>query len=187
MSAVLVSGAAAHVSEVANALRAHGASVTEVVDRSTLPEVCAAAGAGAFDSYIQLPQNFQAQGETAIRRVHDFYAGGVLGRFLALAAALPSLTSDARVTFVLGQLPPEVGSVDDREARESLTRVLAHAAQADADGKLTVRLVSAGCGPDEIASIALGLGPSKHEVDRLADARYPEWRMEMLSLAFVQT
>ena len=188
MASVLVSGAAAHVTDVAQVLRAHGASVTEVTDLSQLPAVCADAGPRAFDSYVQLPQAFQVQGATAVHRVHHFYASGVLARFTALAAALPALTSEARVIFVLGQLPPEVASTNDREARQALTRVLAQAAQADADGKLTIRVLTVGCKPDEIASIALGTAPvTRERMDRLAEMSYPEWRMEMLSLAFVQT
>jgi hypothetical protein len=121
---VLVSGAAAHVAEVAVQLRARAADVTEVTDLADVPAVCAAAGPHTFDSYVQLPATFRVTGATAVLRVHHFYAEGVLARFTALAAALPSLTTEARVTFVLGTLPPEAASSDDREARRALTRVL---------------------------------------------------------------
>src|SRR5205823_12430359 len=114
MAAVLVSGAQGLVAEVARALRERGAEVTEVTDLETMPQVCAAAGAGAFDSYVQLPAKFAVQGDTTVQRVHHFYAGGVLARFTTLAGALPALANAARVTFVLGQMPPDVATADDR-------------------------------------------------------------------------
>jgi hypothetical protein len=189
MTSVLVSGAAERVAQVAQALRARGADVTEVTDLENVPAACAAAGPGAFDSYIQLPADFEVKGDTAIRRVHHFYAEGVLARFTALAAALPSLTPSARLTFVLGTLPPEAASSDDREARRALTRVLAHAARADTpDGHLTVRVLDAGAAPDQIGQVAIGLDPARQELmDRLAELSYADWRVELLGLAAVQT
>jgi hypothetical protein len=186
---VLVSGAERHVGEVAAALRDRGADVTEVADLDDVPAVCAAAGAGAFDSYIQLPATFQVRGESAIRRVHHFYAEGVLARFTALDAAMPSLTPDARVTFVLGTLPSEAATADDREARRALTRVLGHAARADnPDGHLTLRILDAGATPAEIAQVALGLDPQRQELmERLADLSYADWRVELLGLAVMDT
>jgi hypothetical protein len=186
---VLVSGAERQVGEVAAALRARGARVTEVTDLADVPAVCAAAGSAAFDSYIQLPASFQVRGETAVRRVHHFYAEGVLARFAALDAALPALTPDARVTFVLGTLPPEAATADDREARRALTRVLGHAACADnPDGHLTMRVLDAGAAPTEIAQIALGLDPGRQDLmERLADLSYADWRVELLGLAAVET
>jgi hypothetical protein len=189
MTSVLVSGAADHVAEVGRALRARDADVTEVTDLDDVPAACAAAGPATFDSYVQLPATFQIKGDTAIRRVHHFYADGVLARFTALAAALPSLTPGARLTFVLGTLPPEVATSDDREARRALTRVLTQAARADTpDGHLTVRVLDVGAAPDEIAQIAVGLDPARQEVmDRLSDLSYADWRVELLGLAAVQT
>jgi hypothetical protein len=186
VASVLVSGAPAHVGEVARALRDRKANLTEVAD---LPAVCAAAGAWAYDSYVQLPAQFEARGDTAIQRVHRFYANGVLARFVALDAALPALTPDARVTFVLGTLPSEAATSDDREARQALTRVLAQAARADTpDGHLTVRVLDAGTVPDEIAQVALGLDPARQElIDRLGELSYADWRVELLGLAFVET
>jgi hypothetical protein len=189
MTSVLVSGAADHAAAVGRALRDRGAEVTEVTDLDDVPAVCAEAGRGAFDSYVQLPANFQVSGDTAIRRVRHFYAEGVLARFTALAAALPSLTPDARLTFVLGTLPPDAATPDDQEARRALTRVLAQAARADApEGHLAVRVLDAGATPDEIGQVAIGLDPARHELmERLADLSYADWRVELLGLAAVQT
>jgi hypothetical protein len=189
MAAVLVSGAAGFVSEVADALRAHGAEVTEVTDLAEVPAVCAAAGPGAFHSYVQLPATFTVHGDTAVHRVHHFYADGVLARFPALAGALPALASSSRVTFVLGQLPVEVATADDREARRALVRVLGHAARADTpDGELAVRILDTGSTPDEIALVALGRDPARVGLlDQLNDMSYEDLRIEMLGLISAET
>jgi hypothetical protein len=189
MAAVLVSGAAGLVSQVAEALRAHGAEVTEVTDLDEVPAVCAAAGAGAFHSYVQLPAAFTVYGDTAVHRVHHFYADGVLARFPALAGALPAFTPASRVTFVLGQLPVEVATDDDREARRALVRVLGYAARADSrHGSLAVRILDTGSTPEEIALVALGRDPTRAgPLDRLNDMSYEDLRIEMLGLVSVET
>jgi hypothetical protein len=186
-----VSGAAAHVDDVAAALRRRDADVTCVTDLADLPAVCAAAGPRVFDSYVQLPSTFEASGDTAIQRVHHFYAHGVLARFTGLDAAVPSLALNARLTFVMGQLPPEAATPDDREARQSLTRVLAHAARADrreGEGELTVRFLAAGTAADDVAYVAMGGDFARRQLmDRLADLPYADWRVELLGLATMET
>jgi hypothetical protein len=189
MVAVLVTGAVQHVADVAGALRSQGAEVTEVVDLQAVPAVCARAGGDAFDSYVQLPAAFDMRGDTAIDRVHHFYGRGVLARFPALAGALGSLKSPARVTFVLGQLPADAARADDREARRALVRVLTDAARADfADGELIVRVRDVGATPEEIALTALGRDEVVPEpVEELDRASYAEWRVELLGSASMQT
>jgi hypothetical protein len=189
MPSVLVSGVAAHVAEVARALRARGADVTEVVAIADMQRVCAELPPARLDAYVQLAASFQASGDTAIRRVHHFYANGVLARFAALDAALPALAPAARVVFVLGVLPPEVATEYDREARRALTRVLGHAARADSpDGRLTVRVLESGAAADEISQVALGLDPARQELmAKLDELSYADWRVELLGLAMVET
>jgi len=189
MAAVLLSGAAGLVGQVADALRAHDAEVTEVTDLDKVPAVCAAAGPGAFGSYVQLPATFAVHGDTAVRRVHHFYADGVLARFPALAGALPALAPSSRVTFVLGQLPVEVATADDREARRALVRVLGHAARADTpNGALAVRILDTGSTPEQIALVALGRDPAREALlDQLGDMSYEDLRIEMLGLVSVDT
>ena len=186
---VLVSGTTELVDQVAGALRRRDARVTAVTDLEDLPAVCAAAGPEAFDSYVQLPSTFAARGDTAIQRVHHFYANGVLARFGALDATVPALSPTARLTFVMGQLPPEAATPDDREARQSLTRVLAHAARADRrDGELTVRFLAAGTAADDVAYVALGGDFARRQLmDRLAELPYADWRVELLGLATMET
>jgi hypothetical protein len=187
--AVLVSGIATLVTQVAAALRGRGADVVEITDVSDSAAVSAACAGKTFDSYVQLAETFEFHGDTAIERVRHFYANGVLNRFTVLTAVLPALTPTAYVTFVLGHLPPEVATDDDREARRALTRVLSHAARADTpDGHLTVRIRDANAAPDEIAQVALGLDPNRQEtMDRLDELSYADWRVELLGLASVET
>jgi hypothetical protein len=189
---VLISGNAVQVSEVADELRSRGAVVTEVADLDLLPGACSAAGPAAFDSYVQLPATFTVRGDTAIHRVHHFYADGVLARFPALAAVLPALKPAGRVTFVLGHLPPEVSTPEDREARQVLVRVLGHAARADAGeddgGALGVRMLDSGSTPRQVATVALGGDPARDQLRaRLADMSYEEWRVELMGLVSVET
>jgi hypothetical protein len=193
MAAVLVSGAEGHVSLVADELRGHGAEVTEVVELDKVPAVCGDAGADAFDSYVQLPATFEVRGPSAVERVHHFYAEGVLARFPALAGALPALKPNARVTFVLGQLPVDAARSDDRDARRALVRVLADAACADfTDGGLGVRILDADSSPAQIALVALGRDPAREELydelrRRFDETHYADWRVELLGLASVHT
>jgi hypothetical protein len=189
MTTVLVSGAEKQVADVAGELRRRGAEVTQVVDLDQLPEVCGAAGAAAFDSYVQLPSTFDMQGDTVIDRVHHFYADGVLARFPALGAAVPALTDRARIIFVLGVLPAEVASDDDRNARRSLTQVLAHAAHAESpQATYAVQVLDADTTIPDVASAALGEGSrSQQLLDRLSDLDYADWRVEILGLVAIDT
>jgi hypothetical protein len=189
MTSVLVSGAEQQAVPLAEALRARGAEVTTVVDLADMASACEHAGASAFDTYVQLSSTYEMRGETVVDRVHHFYAEGVLARFSALGSALPTLTSDGSITFVLGHLPAEVASSDDRDARLSLTKVLAHAARADApDSTLAVRVLESGATVEEIAAAALGeVSSSRQVVERLADLDYADWRVEVLGLAALET
>jgi hypothetical protein len=186
---VLVSGRADLVDPVARALRAGDAEVTAVVDLEDMPSVCAAAGVAAFDSYIQLPSTFVPRGETVIQRVHHFYAGGVLARFVALDLALPALSRSGRISFVLGTLPPEAASPNDRDARHALTRVLAQAARADAgDARLAIRVLDAGTPVEDVVFVALGGDLERREMrEQLDRMTYADWRVELLGLVAVET
>lgn len=188
MTHILVSGAASLVESVSQALHAQGADVTGISDLADIPAACADAGKSAFDAYVQLPATFQVEGKTAIARVHHFYAAGVLARFTALDAAMPSLMPGARLTFVLGVLPREAATEDDRDARRALTRVLSHAARADlAGGQLTVRMLDSGTPPDEIAQVALGRRPGPESFTARADLSYDDWRVEVMGLFAMET
>jgi hypothetical protein len=187
MTSVLVSGEENHVAEVADALRRRGASVTEVTDLANVPDACQKAGDGAFDCYVQLAAAFRVEGDSAVQRVHHFYANGVLARFTALDAARDALASPASVVFVLGTLPREVTTDDDRQARRALTGVLGQAARSDADGELTVRVLEADTEADRIAALALGQTPPPREERRPAEMSLEDWRVELMSVVLVET
>jgi hypothetical protein len=187
MPRYLVSGIAELVSDVAAVLREHDAEVVEVDDIDDVPRACAEAGPGAFDGYIQLPATFTVQGDTAVNRVHHFFGEGVLARFPAVAAALPALKPNARLTFVTGVLPADVSTDDDVAARSALIRILGHAARADAVDGIRVTSLSSGSTPKEIALAALGRGSAAGAVAALSDEDYTEWRMELLGMMWAET
>jgi hypothetical protein len=187
MPRYLVSGIPALVSDVAAVLQEHGNDVVQVGDIADVPRVCADAGKDAFDGYVQLPASFTVQGETAIQRVHHFFAEGVLARFPAVEAALDALRPDARITFVLGVLPAEVSTQDDVAARAALVRILGHAARADSAAGLRMEVLDAGSTPKEIALTALGRSAQRPPVSELSDESYGEWRMELLGIVWAET
>jgi hypothetical protein len=183
MARFLVSGKAELAADVAAALRAEGADPVEVGDLDALARVCASAGPRAFDGYVQLPARFTVEGSSAVERVRHYISGGILARFTAVAAVLPTLVPNARITFVTGALPPEVSTEDEATARRALVRVLGHAARADAPDGLRVDVLSPTSAPKEIALTALGRNP-KWEALAAADPdlSYTDWRDEVLGL-----
>jgi hypothetical protein len=186
MPRYLVSGIADLVSDVAAVLRENGADVVEVDDLADVPRACAEAGPASFDGYVQLPATFTVQGDTAVQRVHHFFAEGVLARFPAVAAALPSLTPDARLTFVTGVLPQDVSTEDDVAARAALLRILGQAAQADAANGLRVSTVGSGATAKDIALTALGRSSNADSFTSDPD-EYSEWRIELLGMMWAET
>ena len=178
----LISGIPALVGDVAAVLRENGSTAVEVPDIADVPRSCAEAEQ-LFDGYVQLPATFTVSGDSAVARVHHFFADGVLARFPAVAAALPTLANDARLTFVTGVLPPDVSTEDDVEARAALVRVLSRAARADGPAGLRVSMLGSESTPKEIALTALGRSP---EWEALADdvdgTSYADWRVELLGM-----
>jgi hypothetical protein len=187
MPRYLVSGIAELVSDVAAVLREHEAEVVEVDDIDDVPRACAEAGPGAFDGYVQLPASFTVQGDTAVTRVHHFFADGVLARFPAVAAALPSLKPEARLTFVAGVLPRDVSTEDDVAARAALLRILGHAAQADASNGLRICTLGSGATAKDIALTAMGRNSDRGAFTTEPDESYDEWRIELLGMMWAET
>jgi hypothetical protein len=187
MPRYLVSGIAELVADVAAVLREHNAEVVTVDDIADVPGVCAEAGPEAFDGYVQLPASFTVQGGTAVARVHHFFAEGVLARFPAVSAALPTLKPEARLTFVTGVLPGDLSTENDVAARAALVRILGQAAQADAANGLRVCTLGSGASPKEIALTALGRNSDARSLSTASDESYAEWRMELLSVMWAET
>jgi hypothetical protein len=185
---VLVSGAPDRIEAVSKVLRAQDCTVVEVDDLDRVPQACAEAGEGAFDAYIQMPAAFAIEGGTALERLHHFYVKGVLARFPAMNAAVPALKPGARVTVVAWQLPAEVATDDDIEARRALYRVLAHGAQADAGDDLVVRVLGSSTSPEDIVAAALGREHARTtSVESLSAVSYADWRVELLGLVSIES
>ena len=183
----LVSGIPELAAQVAGALRENGSTAVEVGDIADVPRACAEADR-AFDGYVQLPATFTVAGDTAVDRIHHFFSDGVLARFPAITAALPVLAPEARITFVMGILPPEVSTEDDVSARASLVRVLGHGARADGPDGLRISLLGSGSTPKEIALTALGRNPEWEAVtEGFAGGSYADWRVELLGLMSAET
>jgi hypothetical protein len=185
---VLVSGAPERIAPVSQILRAQDCTVVEVDDLANVPAACKEAGENAFDAYLQLPAAFGIEGSTALERLHHFYVQGVLARFPAMNAAVPSLKPGGRVTVVAWQLPAEVATDDDIDARRALFRVLAHAAQADAGDDVAVRVLGSSTSPEDI--VAAGLGKESIRptaIESLSGVSYADWRVELLGLVSVES
>jgi hypothetical protein len=179
----LISGIAAVGSDVTAALMAEGSTAVRVDDIADVAGVCATAGPGTFAGYIQLPATFTVSGETAVDRVQNFFSDGVLARFSAVGAALPTLADGACITFVLGVLPPEVSTDDDVAARAALVRVLGRAARADGPPDLHVSMLGSGVSAREIALTALGRNAEPAmPADDPDDGSYADWRVELLGM-----
>ena len=186
MPRFLVSGIPALVSDVSAALQDNGSDAVQVGSIADVPKACADAGPEGFDGYIQLPATFTVEGDTAIQRVHHFFAEGVLARFAAVEAALGVMRPDGRITFVMGVLPADVSTQDDVDARAALVRVLGHAARADVGAALRLDVLESGSTPKEIALTALGRGSERQPVAAMSDESYTEWRMELLGMVWAE-
>ena len=185
---VPVSGAPERVEAVAKILRAQDCTVVEVDDLERVPQACAEAGEGAFDAYVQMPASFGIEGRTALERLHHFYVHGVLARFPAMNAVVPALKPGGRITVVAWQLPAEVATDDDIEARRALFRVLAHAAQADGGDRTVVRVLGSSTSPEDVAQVALGQESARPtSVESLSAVSYADWRVELLGLVSVES
>jgi hypothetical protein len=162
------------------------------VEQVTLPQP--GSGARAVDYYVQLGDVVPARGDTLVRRVHSFLSDGLLGRFAIAERVLPLLADDAVVLLVAGNLQKEIAAPDDRLARLSLLRVLAHAMRADlAPKRVRIRVISSDRSDDEITEYALtGARDPLAEVpprpDYQASSRtYEDWRIQMMGLAHIET
>ena len=106
---------------------------------------------------------------------------------------LGTLRPNAAVILVAGNLPAEFTAPDDRQARISLLRVLAEAVRtAVAPTPVRIVVVEHLRSPEEIAAIAVdpALGHPKaieDAADRYPEMSYVDWRLEVLSLATVES
>jgi hypothetical protein len=189
----LVTGSPERVAAVSAALTDRDCEVVGVDDLGTLVEVCVSLGPGSIDHYLQLPVNVPSSGGTVVSRLQAFLAGGLLARFEAVSTALGTLRPNASVILVAGNLPAELTAPDDRQARISLLRVLVQAIRADtAPVPVRTVVVEHTRSPEEIAAIALDPAAKRESVISHAAEFYPEmsyvdWRLEVLSLATIES
>jgi len=110
-----------------------------------------------------------------------------------VSTVLGTLRPNASVVLVAGNLPAELTAPDDRQARISLLRVLAQAVLADtAPVPMRTVVVEHMRTPDEIAAITID--PAVNRLRMISDAakQYPDmsyvdWRLEVLSLATIES
>lgn len=185
---VLLSGAPERIAQVSKMLRDQDCTVVEVDDLANVPAACAAAGAHAFDAYLQMPAYFAIEGKTALERLHHFYVEGVLARFPAMNAAVPSLKPGGRITVVPWPLPAEVATDDDIEARRALYRVLAHGAQADGGDDIVLRVLGSSTSAEDIVLAALGRETARAaSAESLSGVSYADWRVELMGLVSIES
>lgn len=189
----LVTGSPERVAAVSEALTSRNCDVIRVDDPATLADTCAALGSQTVDHYVQLPVNVPSSGDTVVAKFQSFLAAGLLARFEAAAAVLETLRPNASVVLVAGNLPNELTAPDDGEARLSLLRVLVQAIHADtAPTPVRTVVVDNTRTADEIAAITVDPVAKRLRVLSSGAEKYPEmdyvdWRLEVLSLASIES
>jgi hypothetical protein len=110
-----------------------------------------------------------------------------------VSAILGVLRPNASVILVAGNLPAELSAPDDTQARRALLEVLAQAIRADTapDAVRTVIMDSARSA-DDIADLVVDASPAKVTMSADVAKRFPEmdyvdWRLEVLSLATIES
>ncbi len=150
----------------------------------------------AVDYYVQLGITVQTRGDTVVRRVHSFLSDGLLNRFTVVEQVLPRLRDNAVVLLVAGNLSAEGAAPDDREARLSLLRVLAHAMRADlAPKRVRIRVITGQRTDDDIAQFAVTGAKDPQATSRIAQPpeddsdvgkTYEDWRVQVMGLAHIE-
>ena len=191
MTTVVVTGGGQRLDDVVAAVEAAGAEVVRVEDPATLGDAVAGR---SVDGYVQLPVSITPSEGSLVARVERFLTEGLLSRFRAAAAVLPSLAAGARIVLVSGQTAVDADAPDDREARVALMRVLAHALRAErAPERLTVRTADRSWTPEQIAADVVGSAArSASPQQTLASSEdaigqaYADWRAEVMGLVRVE-
>jgi hypothetical protein len=190
---VLVTGSPARVALVSTALAKRDCRVVEAADREALLAVCSSLGPAAVDDYVQLPVDLPSLGDTVVAKFHAFLADGLLARFEMVSAILGVLRPNASVILVSGKLPAELSAPDDTQARMALLQVLARAIRADTAPDVVRTVIMDSTHPaDEIADLVVDARPRKLGVMEGVAKQFPEmdyvdWRLEVLSLATIES
>ena len=182
----LVTGAAARVDDVADALDRAGYTVVRVPEPEDPAKALADMEPGTLACYVQLPKDTKVDAPSLIGRVRQFLVEGLLARFEQAATVVPYLANDGCVLLVAGNLPG-AATPDDRHARIDLLRVLARAVLAECEaGDIRAVVVATERSADELADIARRrgdrTGKKAAEVAALGDMNYADWQREYLTL-----
>jgi len=170
----LLSGSPNNVRMVSAALKEAGCSV--IGSDTSL-------GSSSLDCYVQLQPRLRSGRGTAVERVGEFLAGGLLARIAVAAAVLPALRPGATVVLVDG-FPPADDIPDDPHARFDLLCVVGQAV-VEARNDTQTFVVGAGLSPEEIAEVAVEGARRRGSLaaplsDDLA-LSYADWKLGMLS------
>ena len=181
----LITGSPDRVESLAKAFEQAGA---EPVTLAELGPDCA-----EVDCYVQLGFTVPARGETVVRRVRSFLSDGLLERFALVERVLPLLADPATVLLVTGNQSSEAAAPDDREARQMILRVLAHAIRADrASHHVQVRVISAERSDGELVDYATAgaehpaTTPMAGLDEIVGGVDYQDWRAEVMGLFQVE-
>lgn len=111
--------------------------------------------------YVQLPVAVPVSGDSVLSRVRTFLRDGLLHRFDQAELVLPYLNGRATVVLVSGNTPVQTGggdaqlASDDKGARVSMLRVLAHTIRLDRGGEISTSVVDGRKGSMAIARAVL--------------------------------
>jgi hypothetical protein len=157
---------------VTSALERVGVTPVVIGPDEDLADGLSALTPGSLAGYVQLPVAVEVSGNSVLVQVRTFLRDGLLHRFDQAELVLPYLSGRASVVLVSGNTPVQAGggdarlASDDKGARASMLRVLAHTIRLDRGGEISVGVVD---GRKDSAAIARALqlgpeGPSSQSV-----------------------
>lgn len=161
MPTVLVTGPDA--TAVTSALDRVGVTPVVIRPDEDLAERLSSLTPGSLAGYVQLPVAVPVSGDSVLVQVRTFLRDGLLHRFDQAELVLPYLSARAAVVLVSGNTPVQAGggdarlASDDKGARASMLRVLAHTIRLDRGGEISTSVVDGRKGGAAIAR-ALQLG-----------------------------
>lgn len=159
MPTVLVTGSDA--GGVTSALERVGVTPVVIGPGEDLAARLSAMAPGDLAGYVQLPVAVPVSGDSVLGRVRTFLQDGLLHRFDQAELVLPYLSGRATVVLVSGNTPVQAGgggaqlASDDKGARVSMLRVLAHTIRLDRGGELSTLVVDGRKGSAAIARAVL--------------------------------
>lgn len=159
MPNVLVTGPDA--TAVTTALERVGVTAVVIGPDEDLAERLSALVPRSLDGYIQLPVAIPVPGDSVLVQFRTFLRDGLLHRFDQAELVLPYLSGRAKVVLVSGNTPvqPTGGDArlasDDKGARVSMLRVLAHTIRLDRGEDISTSVVDGRKGSSAIARAVL--------------------------------